>query len=620
MFGSGILDTVIGLIFVFLLVSLFVTIINELIASVLKSRAKWLRRGIERLIGAKWMKDVYDHPLIKGSGLKDKGWFLDPGPSYIPSRSFANVLMSVVQQNASELAKCQEELRNILDQAAGVGATVDSLVTQLSAQAATLAQGSNAQKKVAADLVRHLDARPNPDMRGWLDEVNARVDELRRSGRQGLTPLLDGLNKLVVDGRNATLAIDVLRQRFDAAVTTLGTSPDVQVLKDQLVAMGKRLQGPYTVGDAYTDIRWFIDGLSARYVREMIEAVPDGQLKKSLLTLYQDAGNDIEKFKENIEVWFNNGMDRVNGWYKRRVQWVSLAVAMVTVVAMNVDAILVFRHLQTYSGVREGIVAQATQFAQKNPAPTPGPLTVANGESFSGKVTLKTPGKPQPPRVAITTSNPKATTVTPESVPLNQDSREIEYRVDVHTVDDGLPATATIDFGGAADPVTLTLVPSLLRQMDTVEDKLMNLALPIGWVRAAGTDAEKAGDSKKPAAPVKPTSSAKPAASSAKPAASSEKLAAEKANGQVLPRWGSLKEDGLPLLAQHGLGWLLTALAATLGAPFWFDLLNRIISIRAAGKPPEEEPKPPKTVSVPVEPGQSKREADWIRQGEPRTR
>jgi hypothetical protein len=32
-------------------------------------------------------------------------------------------------------------------------------------------------------------------------------------------------------------------------------------------------------------------------------------------------------------------------------------------------------------------------------------------------------------------------------------------------------------------------------------------------------------------------------------------------------------------------GWLLTALAISLGAPFWFDMLGKVISIRAATKP-----------------------------------
>src|SRR5262249_25844287 len=34
-------------------------------------------------------------------------------------------------------------------------------------------------------------------------------------------------------------------------------------------------------------------------------------------------------------------------------------------------------------------------------------------------------------------------------------------------------------------------------------------------------------------------------------------------------------------------GWLLAAIAVSLGAPFWFDLLNKLINVRLAGsKPP----------------------------------
>jgi hypothetical protein len=36
------------------------------------------------------------------------------------------------------------------------------------------------------------------------------------------------------------------------------------------------------------------------------------------------------------------------------------------------------------------------------------------------------------------------------------------------------------------------------------------------------------------------------------------------------------------------VGWLLTAAAATLGAPFWFDLLNKIMVIRSTVKPHEK--------------------------------
>jgi len=38
------------------------------------------------------------------------------------------------------------------------------------------------------------------------------------------------------------------------------------------------------------------------------------------------------------------------------------------------------------------------------------------------------------------------------------------------------------------------------------------------------------------------------------------------------------------------IGWLLTALAATLGAPFWFDAISKLLSVRGAGKKPEDSP------------------------------
>ena len=44
---------------------------------------------------------------------------------------------------------------------------------------------------------------------------------------------------------------------------------------------------------------------------------------------------------------------------------------------------------------------------------------------------------------------------------------------------------------------------------------------------------------------------------------------------------------GLGMLA----GWTITAVATTLGAAFWFDLLNKLVSLRVSLKPPEESKK-----------------------------
>lgn len=53
--------------------------------------------------------------------------------------------------------------------------------------------------------------------------------------------------------------------------------------------------------------------------------------------------------------------------------------------------------------------------------------------------------------------------------------------------------------------------------------------------------------------------------------------------------WAAIWRDTVRF---HLLGWLVTALATSLGAPFWFDILNKVITIRSSGKVPEEKVEP----------------------------
>lgn len=44
-------------------------------------------------------------------------------------------------------------------------------------------------------------------------------------------------------------------------------------------------------------------------------------------------------------------------------------------------------------------------------------------------------------------------------------------------------------------------------------------------------------------------------------------------------------------------GWLITILAVSLGAPFWFDTLSKFMNVRSSGKPPEQAQPPPSTAA-----------------------
>ena len=54
-------------------------------------------------------------------------------------------------------------------------------------------------------------------------------------------------------------------------------------------------------------------------------------------------------------------------------------------------------------------------------------------------------------------------------------------------------------------------------------------------------------------------------------------------------RWECIKKNWDDIAFLQFLGWLLTAAALTLGAPFWFDLLNKFVNLRGAGEKPVRE-------------------------------
>src|ERR671914_748717 len=113
MFGSSILEVAIGLVFVYLLLSLVCTTANELIAALTTWRAINLEQGIRNLLndpsGNALAKVFYEHPLIKGLYRDEKR-----KPSYIPSRTFALTLMDIALPADHPRPKTMGEIRQAL--------------------------------------------------------------------------------------------------------------------------------------------------------------------------------------------------------------------------------------------------------------------------------------------------------------------------------------------------------------------------------------------------------------------------------------------------------------------------------------------------------------------------
>ena len=90
---------------------------------------------------------------------------------------------------------------------------------------------------------------------------------------------------------------------------------------------------------------------------QWIAAMPEGQLKAAMQALWQDAEGNLAAFKANIARWFDNSMDRVSGWYKRRTQWISFLVALAIAVLLNVNALYTGAQIWTRPGVLADIGA-----------------------------------------------------------------------------------------------------------------------------------------------------------------------------------------------------------------------------------------------------------------------
>lgn len=57
--------------------------------------------------------------------------------------------------------------------------------------------------------------------------------------------------------------------------------------------------------------------------------------------------------------------------------------------------------------------------------------------------------------------------------------------------------------------------------------------------------------------------------------------------GKLPMGWPPAAVGSFPIWVTTPLGWLLTALATSLGASFWFDLLNRVVNVRHGMRRPE---------------------------------
>jgi hypothetical protein len=206
-------------------------------------------------------------------------------------------------------------------------------------------------------------------------------------------------------------------------------------------------------------------------LRQAVLGLQNDKLKRALLPLVDAAGDNASQARENIEKWFDSAMDRVSGWYKRRVQWIVVFLGLLLAILSNADTITIADALSRDVSMRNSLVAAAQAYAQTNPATS-----------------------------SSASPDPSSTIAS-----CKKDAGSPECRVSRNLTE------------------------------------IQRLGLPVGWDRS---------------------------------------------DPRRVP-------DNFPGWLIKALGILLTTFAISLGAPFWFDVLNKIIVVRSTVKPREKSPDEP---------------------------
>ena len=98
---------------------------------------------------------------------------------------------------------------------------------------------------------------------------------------------------------------------------------------------------------------------AAEGLERSLAAIPNKELSEALVSLCRAAENNAASFNRAAERWFDDSMERVSGWYKRRVQLILFGLAVIVVVVLNADTFAAGRVLWRDDAVRSAVVQQA---------------------------------------------------------------------------------------------------------------------------------------------------------------------------------------------------------------------------------------------------------------------
>ncbi len=327
MYLQEIFEVVIGLVFIWLVLSTATMQVGEWIANLLKWRSNDLERTIRRMLGDDDLTRLfYDHPLIRSLSADQAS--AEAKPSYIPANQFSIALLNIIQNAGTESALVLQGLYSLVP-------TIQRI--------RPLAK----RKQAHLDLERVLElARLSSTVETGQPMGNLMIASLQKE----ITGLGTHYPELKPEARAILEKVDSHKTEIE---TLVGTMPDAQGPAGDF---NKVLQGALALRVTNPGLRHTLSSL--------------------LMGIQESGGDCLQVLRGNIESWFNASMDRLSGRYKRRAQWTAFLVGLVIAALLNVDTINISNQLWREPIVRQAINANAAQLLAQSG--TANPPTVAS--------------------------------------------------------------------------------------------------------------------------------------------------------------------------------------------------------------------------------------------------
>ncbi len=328
MYLQEILEVVIGLIFIWLVLSTATMQVGEWIANVLKWRAGDLETAVRRMLNDDNLTRLfYDHPLIRS--LSEDSRTRQALPSYIPANKFSTVLLSVIQNAETEASLLLHGLYALFPSLAQI-------------------KSASRRKQAQADLER-------------LTEL-ARLSGTSVADEAMGNLMLTSLQKEIAD---LGARYPELKAPVQAVLDKAGSD------KTEVEAVLGSMPGAQPPSGDFNKV---LRGTLALRVTNPALRLTLSSLFIGIDEVSAAGGDCLQLLRTNIESWFNDSMDRLSGRYKRKAQLTAFFIGLVIAALLNVDTVNISTQLWREPMLRQAINANASEIIQSGQT-TPPALT-----------------------------------------------------------------------------------------------------------------------------------------------------------------------------------------------------------------------------------------------------